>query len=555
MAIDPDEIFLDTYNLPEFDRQQFEGELEQPIGKSTITILALVFSLVAIIFLGRTYYLQITKGEAIAARSETNTLRRTLIFPERGVIYDRHGQELTWNNPERVYIADSGFAHLLGYVGYPPETDLTTYNFNPQELVGRDGVEKTYNQRLIGEKGIMIEETDAHGEIHSSYSLSPTKNGDSLYLSIDARLQKKIFDLIKALALDRGFAGGAGVLIDVKNGELLALVSYPEYNSQIMSNSDDTATINRWLTDPQAPFLNRAVAGLYTPGSIIKPFIAIGALNEGVIDPATKITSTGALTIPNPYVPDQPSIFRDWKAHGATDLREALAVSSDVYFYEIGGGFEDQPGLGIARIDEYSRAFGLGTPTGMNWPTEKAGTIPTPEWKAKLFDGDEWRVGDTYHTVIGQYGFQVTPLQMARAIAAIANGGHLVIPTVLATSSTVIFTKAQLVEPMIKPEVFQIVREGLRLAVTNGTAAGLNVPYVKIAAKTGSAELGTAKENVNSWVIGFFPYDKPRYAFAVMMERGHHENTIGGVFIMRQLLDWLSTNAPEYFNPSVQSGG
>ncbi|MBI2097694.1 MAG: hypothetical protein HYT46_02055 [Candidatus Vogelbacteria bacterium] len=546
MTIDPDEIFLDTYNLPAFDRQQFEGELERPIAKPTLVILGGFFLLLGLIFFGRIYYLQIKQGPALAARSQSNTLRHTAVFPERGVIYDRRGEELAWNDPERTYSELPGLAHVLGFVGYPSEEEISAYAYEPLELVGRDGVEKVYNQRLAGVKGTRIEEVDAYGEIHSDYFLRPPQAGENLYLSIDARVQSKLFELVASLARERGFAGGAGLILDVRNGELLALVSYPEFNPQTLSRGDDAAAISQWLDDPAKPFLNRAVAGLYTPGSIIKTVIAVGALNEGVVAPETEIVSTGSLTLPNPFAPDQPSIFKDWKAHGAVDLRQALAVSSNVYFYEVGGGFGDQPGLGIAGIDKYARAFGLGAPTGINWPSEAAGTIPTPEWKERFFPGDPWRIGDTYHTAIGQYGFQVTPLQMARAAAAIANGGWLVTPTVLAASSTAVILKPRPLDSSIKPEVLEIVRQGMRLAVTSGTAAGLAVPDVEIAAKTGTAELGTTKEAVTSWVIGFFPYQSPRYVFAVAMERGRRENVIGGVFIMRQLFDWLAAAAPEY---------
>ncbi len=546
MIIDPDEIFLDAYNLPAFDRQQFEGELERPIGKSTFVILGSFFLLVGLIFLVRTYYLQINQGPALAARSQTNTLRHTAVFPERGVIYDRRGEELAWNDPERTYRAIPGLAHVLGFVGYPTEEEIAAYAYEPLELVGRDGAEKVYNQRLAGVKGTRIEEVDAYGEIHSDYFLRPPQPGENLYLAIDARVQGKLFELIASLARERGFAGGAGVMLDVQNGELLALVSYPEFDPQVLARGDDATAIKQSLNDPAKPFLNRAVVGLYTPGSIIKTIIAVGALNEGVIRPETEIVSTGALVVPNPFAPDQPSIFKDWKVHGAVDLRRALAVSSNVYFYEVGGGFGDQPGLGIARIDRYARIFGLGAPTGINWPSEAAGVIPTPAWKERFFPGDPWRIGDTYHTAIGQYGFQVTPLQMARAVAAIANGGWLVTPTALAASSASATLKPRPLAASIKPEALEIVRQGMRLAVTQGTATGLDVPYVEIAAKTGTAELGTIKEAVTSWVIGFFPYQSPRYVFAVTMERGRRENVIGGVFIMRQLFDWLAAAAPEY---------
>lgn len=546
MTIDPDEIFLDAYNLPVFDRQQFEGELEKPIKKATFIILGGFFFLLGLIFLGRTYYLQISQGPALASRSEINTLRHAAIFPERGVIYDRRGEELVWNSPERTYSTTSGLAHLLGFVGYPTEEEIAAYAFEPLELVGRDGAERVYNQRLAGVKGIRIEEVDAYGEIHSDYFLQPPQTGENLYLAIDARVQNKLFELTASLARERGFAGGAGVILDVRSGELLALVSYPEFDPQVLSRGDDETAIKQWLNDPAKPFLNRAVAGLYTPGSIIKTIIAVGALNQGVVAPETEIVSTGELVLPNPFVPDQPSIFKDWKAHGAVDLRHALAVSSNVYFYEVGGGFGDQPGLGIAGIDQYARIFGLGLPTGINWPSEAAGVIPTPEWKERFFPGDPWRIGDTYHTAIGQYGFQVTPLQMARVAAAIANQGFLVTPTVLAASSTPVTLKPRPLAGSIKPEILEIVRQGMRLAVTAGTAAGLQVPNLEIAAKTGTAELGTTKEAVTSWVIGFFPYQSPRYSFALVMERGRRENVIGGVFIMRQLFDWLATAAPEY---------
>lgn len=546
MTIDPDEIFLDAHNLPAFDRQQFEGELERPIKKTTLVILVGFFFLMGLVFLSRTYYLQISQGSALASRSKINTLRHAAIFPERGVIYDRRGEELVWNSPERTYNAAPGLAHLLGFVGYPTEEEIAAYAYEPLELVGRGGAEKVYNQRLAGVKGIRIEEVDAYGEIHSDYFLQPPQTGENLYLAIDARVQNKLFELVASLARERGFAGGAGAILDVRNGELLALVSYPEFDPQVLSQGDDEKTIKQWLNDPAKPFLNRAVAGLYTPGSIIKTIIAVGALNQGVIAPETEIVSTGELALPNPFAPNQPSIFKDWKAHGAVDLRRALAVSSNVYFYEVGGGFGDQPGLGIAGIDKYARAFGLGTPTGINWPSEAAGVIPTPEWKERFFPGDPWRIGDTYHTAIGQYGFQVTPLQMARVVAAIANQGFLVTPTILAASSTSVTLKPRPLAESIKPEVLEIVRQGMRLAVTAGTAAGLQVPNLEIAAKTGTAELGTTKEAVTSWVIGFFPYQSPRYSFAVTMERGRRENVIGGVFIMRQLFDWLAIAAPEY---------
>jgi penicillin-binding protein 2 len=258
-------------------------------------------------------------------------------------------------------------------------------------------------------------------------------------------------------------------------------------------------------------------------------------LDQKVIDPLTKILSTGSISVPNPYDKNKPSIFMDWRANGWVDLRHAIAVSSDVYFYEVGGGFQAQKGIGIDNIGKYTEMFGFGTTTNINFPGEQDGTIPSPAWKAANFNGEIWRVGDTYNTTIGQYGFQVTPIQAVRAVAAIANGGTLLTPT---------FLKNDLARPVNKISLdqsyFQIVREGMRLCVTEGTCTAINLPViVNVAAKTGTAQLGVSKDLVNSWVIGFWPYENPKYAFAVVMERASKTNQFGAALVIRQFLDSL----------------
>jgi penicillin-binding protein 2 len=256
--------------------------------------------------------------------------------------------------------------------------------------------------------------------------------------------------------------------------------------------------------------------------------------------------STGALRLENPYSPGVYSVFKDWKAHGAVNVEQALAVSSDEYFYYLGGGFGKQQGLGIDRIDKYMTMFGFGLPTGIALSGEKSGNIPSQKWKAETFPDDPtWRVGDTYHTSIGQYGFQVTPLQIVRAVASLANGGLLLTPRIDANDTPY---GARTLDLPTKHYV--TVRAGMRDSVLYGTAVGLNAPYVEIAAKTGTAELGVSKEFVNSWVMGYFPYKSPRYAFAVVMEHGPRGNVYGATFVMRQFMDWLHEHAPEYLSSS-----
>jgi penicillin-binding protein 2 len=275
----------------------------------------------------------------------------------------------------------------------------------------------------------------------------------------------------------------------------------------------------------------------------VKPFIGYGALVEGVISPFKQILSNGSISIPNPYFPDKKSIFKDHGSFGYVDMRKAIAVSSDVYFYEIGGGFQDQAGLGIANIDTYIQMFGISEKTGIDIGSEKSGTIPTPQWKAKTFNGEPWRVGDTYNTSIGQYGFQVTPLQMTRAIAAIANGGTLVTPHVRLHDRTYESKKKTL---SLDLENMNVIREGMRLVVTEGTGTALNLPSVKVAAKSGTAQVGVGNTNTNSWIVGFFPYDAPRYAFAILMERGPKAASGNATQVMSEVLDYMSVYTPEY---------
>ncbi len=554
--IDPDEIFLDSQNIQNFDLQQFEGRIERPVSKKTILFLGIFFLICAVAFTSRLSYLQIKKGEAYLERSESNTLDRHIIFADRGIIYDRNKHELAWNKktedpaPDvagqefsvRSYLSN-GFSHILGYVSYPAADK--TGHFWQENFIGKDGIEKQYDQKLQGENGTKIVETDAHGNIYSENIVNAPKRGEDIVLSIDSRVQEQLFQFIKNLSEQISFKGGAGVIMDVQNGEIITSVSFPEYDSEILSQGKDKAVISGYFSDKRKVFMDRTLSGLYTPGSIVKPFMALGALNEGVIDPYKKILSTGSISIPNPYDKTKPTIFKDWKAHGWVDMRRALAVSSDVYFYEVGGGFEGQKGIGISNIEKYSKMFGIGEKTGVDLPDEIGGTIPSPEWKAKNFKGDAWRVGDTYHTAIGQYGYQVTPIQMVRAVGAIANDGTLLNPHFLIGDKD---AESKISTIDLNKDYFKVVQEGMRQGVTDGgTSAALNVPYVKVASKTGTAQLGVAKNKVNSWVMGFFPYDHPKYAFVVMMEAGPSTNGVGATYIMRETLDWMSINTPEYF--------
>ena len=226
-------------------------------------------------------------------------------------------------------------------------------------------------------------------------------------------------------------------------------------------------------------------------------------------------------------------------------MRTALAVSSDEYFYTIGGGYGGQQGLGINRLDEYARRFGLGTDTGIALLGEVPGVIPTPAWKEEIFGADDpWRIGNTYHTAIGQYGFQVTPLQAARFTAAVANGGKLLKPQLIVGSSP------EFEDVGIPDSHLKVVREGMRLAVTSNrkdaTVKYLNIPGIHIAGKTGTAQTGARNESMNAWFVGFWPAENPHYSVATVLENAPAGTLAGAGPAMLPFFEWLIVNKPEY---------
>jgi penicillin-binding protein 2 len=540
----PEDILLDAENLPDFDHARLEGKLEQPIPRSTYRGAQVIVVCMLLVLVGKAAHLELVKGAEYAAQSERNRVRPEVIFASRGAILDRNGVTLVSNKDsedgrvKRLY-ASPGFGHLLGYVSYPKKD--TSGNYYDTEIKGLSGVEAALNEELAGTNGRLLIEEDARGSIQSQGTVLPPVNGANVALAIDERAQRALHTAVAGLAEKVPYMGGAGILMDAHTGEVHALVSYPEFDPNILSSGTPADVIASYQTDSRKIFLDRAVAGLYTPGSIVKPMEAAGALSDGLITPETTVYSKGYISIPNPYNPDKPTIFKDWKAHGSTDTRAAIAWSSDAFFYSIGGGYEHVKGLGIERLKYWYDSFGFTSPTGIELFGEKTGFVPTPAWKEKTLN-EPWRIGDTYNTSIGQYAMQVTPLEAARAVAAVANGGKLVRPTILKGKPP----EGQSIA--ISQYALQVAREGMREAVTYGTAKGLgDLSYVSLAAKTGTAQLGFKNEWHNSWVVGFFPYEKPKYVFVVLMERGPASNSLGGVYVMHQTLQELHRTAPEYF--------
>lgn len=561
--IDPDEVLIDSSNLPRYDTSRFEGRLEKSIKRRSLYSVGAAFAVIAVAVFVQAASMELVHGSDYRTMSEDNLLRPEPIFAGRGVIFDRNGVLLAWNAPppascasdatssqcsdefvpQREYATTTGLAHILGYVQYPSKDSNGFYY--QEDFQGMAGAEKYFDSELKGQAGSRLIEVDAHGKIVSENTIQPPVQGKNITLSIDSRVESDLYNSLEDVAKKVGYTGGAGVIMDVHTGELLALTSYPEYSSQIMSDKTDVAAVQAMLNDPGLPFLNRAIDGLYTPGSIVKPYEAIGALDAHIIDPDKIIHTKGYISIPSPYDPTKVYLFKDWKNLGDLDMRHAIAMSSDAYFYTVGGGYGDQKGLGIDNIDKYEGMFGLGTTTMDGVPSflyPKAGIIPTPAWKKATFNQD-WYLGDTYHSAIGQYGWLVTPMQIVRAVGAMANYGTVLTPTIL---------KGQ--QPHVESVVnipradFDVVHQGMRLGVQIGTSIALNVPFAEFAGKSGTAELGVTKDNVNSWITGFWPYQDPKYAFAVTMEHGSVHELIGAAAAMRETIYAMDANAPEYFS-------
>lgn len=548
-----EEILLDSSNLPSFNVSRMEGRIELPLAKLNVYIVGAIFGCIALAFFAQLFNLQIIQGAALAKKGENNRLGTSLIVAPRGIVYDRNGELVAWNEldttgeysfPVRAYTDRRGFGQLIGYVSYPQKDSSGIY-FRT-EYLGHDGIEEAYETTLHGTNGKQLIEENVHGEKISEIAVEAASPGGEITLSLDAELSEVMHDLIATTTIKNGFRSGAGAIIDVETGEILALTSYPSYDPEVLADGDDRDLIVSYNNDTRFPFLNKVIGGAYTPGSIVKPFVAYGALTEKIIDPMKIIVSTGALTLANPYDPAHPAVFNDWRAHGAMTMRDAIAYSSNVYFFTIGGGFGDQKGLGISNINKYMRLFGLGSTTGMALRGEQSGTVPNPEWKKKVFN-DDWRLGDTYLTSIGQFGFQTTPIQMLRAYAAIANKGTLVTPHLIKGE------QGAKTELNLDLDALKVVTEGMRRTViqAGGTARSLERKDVEIAAKSGTAELGASKAHVNSWIAGYFPYEKPKYAFILFMEYGPRSNTVGAGSVMGKVFDWMALNRSQYLQSAA----
>lgn len=440
---------------------------------------------------------------------------------------------------KRNYADSAIFSHVIGYDGRVRKEDLEEHpDYLYSDRIGRDGVEKEYEKALHGVHGAQHTVVDSRGTVIKEVGITLPQAGSDLFLTIDAGLQKKIFDSLSAMMERAQTTTAAAIALNPKNGEVLALVSLPSFDNNSFAHgitADEYAAI---LNDPAKPLFNRAIAGAYAPGSTIKPLIAAAALSEHVITPETQIESRGGIQVGNFF-------FGDWRTHGFTDLRRAIAVSSDVYFYTLGGGYGGIQGLGMTRMKKYETLFGFGAPSGIDLPGEASGFVPDEEWKEKTL-GERWYVGNSYHAAIGQGFVTTTPLQIVNYVAAIANGGTLYQPHVLSSvrgaDGSFTTTEQKIIRrDFVDPNILRVVREGMRQTITDGTATMLQNLSVAVAGKTGTAQFGT-EGRTHSWFVSFAPYDDPQIALVVLVEGQTDEISSSTVPVTKDVYEW-------YFDP------
>jgi len=427
------------------------------------------------------------------------------------------------NGIQRQYLYGEILSHVLGFTGKLNEQDLKVFgDYSMGDRMGQDGLEIEYEKFLRGQEGQRQVEVDSKSRQIKEMGIKEPIAGENIVTTIDVELQKKIYEEMSKMLSSLKLTKGAAVAIDPRNGQVLALVSLPGFDDNLFEKNISAADFKKLEDNPDKPLFNRAIAGQYPSGSIIKPMLGAAALEEKVVTPSTTIFDPGQITIVNQYNPGIVYNFPDWKAHGVVNIYSAIAQSCDVYFYTIGGGYGAIDGLGIDRIKKYLDLFGFDKPLGIDLPGEQGGLVPDGAWKQKT-KGEQWYIGDTYHVSIGQGDLLVTPLQMASAIASIANGGKLFSPYLVDKitdsdkNSIKVFKPNILRDNFIKPENLAVIKKGMREVVTNGTARFLSDLPIAVAGKTGTAQIAGQK-NPNAWFVGFAPYDNPQIAFVIMLE-------------------------------------
>jgi penicillin-binding protein 2 len=490
-------------------------------------------------------------------------------------------------DPIRDYPSGALTSLVIGYMGQIPVEQAAEYEaegYPSNAQVGLVGLELTFEKELRGTAGQQTIEVDVNGrKVRTIGEPAPAVPGHNLVSTLDLGLQREsTAALQEALDQSGGFTKatqGTVIAMNPRNGAILAMVSLPSYDNNLFAKGITGEAWNALTTNPDRPLFNRAVGGQYPPGSTFKILVASAGLQEGTIGLRTRLgdgfdgVNDGVIWLPNEYFPfdrtkDQP--FYSWihkygYGHGFVTIRDALAISDDIFFYQLGGGYRDVRGVGPQLVGQYAKAFGLGQLTGIDLPGESRGLVPTPKWK-RINYAENWLTGDTYNMSIGQGFILATPLQMANATAAVANRGYLYRPQLVdhvtdADGNVVASIKPELIrEVPVNPAHLDTVREGMYGAVNwpQGTATKVRVPNVTVAGKTGTAEFyrddnhdmkpdRDEKGNLptHAWFTAFAPYVDPEIVVTVFVANGGEGSSTAAPIATRVLLEYFGAKASQ----------
>ena len=440
---------------------------------------------------------------------------------------------------QRNYPNQDSLSHVIGYIGEINTRDLNAGTY-PDRLkgdsIGKAGVERLYENELFGAKGKKTIEVDSAGRELSIIKLVPPASGTTLSLTIDLDLQKVAEEAMKGKR-------GAVVAMNPTNGEVLAFLSYPDYNPNDFSAGISTKKWRELANAKTHPLNNRVIQGVYPPGSIHKIVVGAAGLEERTINPEQKVFCNGKFRLGN-------RTYRCWKktGHGNVNFHEAIKMSCDVYFYKQGLA------LGIDKIAYYAKLFGLGSKTGINLPHEERGLVPSIAWK-KRARKQNWIAGETISAAIGQGYNLVTPLQIAVMTSVVANGGYRVTPKLLLDEPT----KKEKID--IKSETFEQIAEGLRqvVMVSRGTARRARVKGIQVAGKTGTAQVVGMKEDEDpkdveevkylhrdhAWFTSYAPFNAPEIVVTVIVEHGGHGGSTAAPIAQKVIQTYMDKKRKE----------
>lgn len=567
---------------------------DSPSPKTGRFFIIIMFFILGMGFLlVKLFSLTVIFGEKYFQLSSENRIREVNLSAPRGIIYDRNGIPLVHNIPVfimpdgqkiyestaassglmkedivRDYITGADLAHILGFVGQADALEVKKYKLGAADTIGKMGVEKTYDGILRGTNGKTLVETDAHGEeVRTLGNVDPVA-GKSLTLSLDLGLQK-------TAGQEMTGKKGAVIVSNPKTGEILALFSSPSFDPNKLIRNEDVEAL---FMEKDQPFFNRAISGLYPPGSTFKIVTSIAALESGAIDKNTRIEDTGILQV-------GAFSFGNWyflqygKKEGMVDIVSALKRSNDIFFYKTGEM------TGIETISAWAKKIGLGKTLGIDIEGEAAGVMPDPIWRKKA-KGTDWYLGDTYHVSIGQGDLQVTPLQVNVWTNVIASGGKLCRPYLVKTNSGIDISDggrqarsarhdSSEVEGSycrdlgIKKETIDLIREGMKEACSTGgtgwplfnfkvqsskikadgvdfletfesTISGKPIIEIPTACKTGTSEFGDPQNRTHAWFTVFAPVVNPQISVTVLVEAGGEGSNVAAPIAKKILEKWFT---------------